>query len=62
MSGEETLSHLQTVDPQVRVLLTSGYNELEATQRFSGKGLAGFIQKHYTASALAEKVKALITS
>jgi CheY-like chemotaxis protein len=60
MSGEETLSHLQTVDPGVRVLLTSGYNEIEAVQRFAGKGLAGFIQKPYTASALAEKVKALI--
>ncbi len=60
MSGEETLTHLQTIDPRVRVLLTSGYNEVEAVQRFAGKGLAGFIQKPYTASALAEKVKALI--
>jgi two-component system cell cycle sensor histidine kinase/response regulator CckA len=60
MSGEETLNHLQTIDPRVRVLLTSGYNEVEAVQRFAGKGLAGFIQKPYTASALAEKVKALI--
>jgi PAS domain S-box-containing protein len=60
MSGEETLGHLQTVNPRVRVLLTSGYNEIEAVQRFAGKGLAGFIQKPYTASALAQKVKALI--
>ena len=60
MSGEETLSQLQTVDPGVRVLLTSGYNEVEAVQRFAGKGLAGFIQKPYTAAALAEKVKALM--
>jgi FixJ family two-component response regulator len=41
----------------VRVLLTSGYNEVEAVQRFAGKGLAGFIQKPYTSIALAEKVK-----
>jgi len=61
MNGEETLTHLQVLDPGVRVLLTSGYNEVEAVQRFAGKGLAGFIQKPYTASALAEKVKALIT-
>jgi PAS domain S-box-containing protein len=61
MSGEETLKHLQNINPRVRVLLTSGYNEVEAVQRFAGKGLAGFIQKPYTASALAEKVKALIT-
>jgi CheY-like chemotaxis protein len=61
MSGEETLRHLQTIDPKVKVLLTSGYNEVEAVQRFAGKGLAGFIQKPYTAAALAEKVKEALT-
>ena len=57
MSGEQTLRELQTIRPTVRVLLTSGYNEVEAMQRFAGKGLAGFIQKPYTSLALAEKVK-----
>jgi two-component system cell cycle sensor histidine kinase/response regulator CckA len=57
MSGEQTLRELQTIRPDVRVLLTSGYNEVEAVQRFVGKGLAGFIQKPYTSLALAEKVK-----
>ena len=32
-------------------------HELEAVRHFSGKGLAGFIQKPYTAAALAEKMK-----
>jgi PAS domain S-box-containing protein len=57
MSGEETLRHMQTMNPNVRVLLSSGYNEIEAVQRFAGKGLAGFIQKPYTAAGLAEKVR-----
>jgi two-component system cell cycle sensor histidine kinase/response regulator CckA len=57
MNGEETLRHLQKVNPGVKVLLSSGYNEVEAVQRFAGKGLAGFIQKPYTAAGLAEKVK-----
>jgi DNA-binding NarL/FixJ family response regulator len=60
MSGEETLRQLQMVNPRVKVLLTSGYNEVEAVQRFAGKGLAGFIQKPYTAAALAEKVKEVL--
>jgi PAS domain S-box-containing protein len=60
MNGEETLRRLQTIDPGVKVLLSSGYNEVEAVQRFAGKGLAGFIQKPYTASALAEKVKEVL--
>jgi two-component system, cell cycle sensor histidine kinase and response regulator CckA len=57
MNGEQTLRELQLIRPSVRVLLTSGYNEVEAVQRFAGKGLAGFIQKPYTSAALAEKVK-----
>jgi len=57
MSGEETLRQLQTMNSEVRVLLTSGYNEVEAVQRFAGKGFAGFIQKPYTAASLAERVK-----
>jgi len=60
MSGEEALRQLQSINPKVRVLLTSGYNEGEAVQRFAGKGLAGFIQKPYTAAALAEKVKEVL--
>jgi CheY-like chemotaxis protein len=60
MNGEEALRNMQMINPRVRVLLTSGYNEVEAVQRFSGKGLAGFIQKPYTAAALAEKVKEVL--
>jgi DNA-binding NtrC family response regulator len=45
MSGEETFRELKTIRPDVRVLLCSGYNEVEAVPRFTGKGLAGFIQK-----------------
>lgn len=48
MSGEETLNHLQEVNPGVKVLLMSGYSEQEASTRFSGKGVAGFMQKPYT--------------
>src|SRR5207248_11659110 len=44
------------VRPAVKVLLSSGYNEVEATRRFEGEGLAGFIQKPYTAAALDVKI------
>ena len=61
MSGEETLRQLKNIRPEVRVVLSSGYNEIEAVQHFSGKGLNGFIQKPYTSSQLAEKMKAALT-
>jgi CheY-like chemotaxis protein len=60
MGGEEALRHLKTINPGVRVLLSSGFNEPEAVRRFTGKGLAGFIQKPYTAAALAEKVRGVL--
>jgi PAS domain S-box-containing protein len=62
MGGEEALRHLQTINPGVRVLLSSGFNEIEAIRRFTGKGLAGFIQKPYTAAALAEKVRGVLAA
>jgi two-component system, cell cycle sensor histidine kinase and response regulator CckA len=62
MSGEETFRQLKTTDPNVRVILSSGYNEVEAIRRFTGKGLAGFIQKPYTSSQLAEKIKSILNN
>ncbi|HWQ56593.1 MAG TPA: PAS domain-containing protein [Bryobacteraceae bacterium] len=60
MGGEEALRQLRLLRPDVRVLLSSGYNELEVVRRFSQKGVAGFIQKPYTTARLAAKVKAAL--
>jgi PAS domain S-box-containing protein len=60
MDGEEAFRELRRIDPRVRVVLTSGYNEQDATERFAGKGLAGFIQKPYRPSDLLEKVRAAL--
>jgi PAS domain S-box-containing protein len=57
MGGEETLKHLRAFRPDVPVVLSSGYHMSEVVERFAGKGLAGFIQKPYTAAGLAEAVK-----
>jgi PAS domain S-box-containing protein len=56
IGGEETFRRLKTIRPDAKVILSSGYNEVEAVQRFIGKGLAGFIQKPYTAARLVETV------
>ena len=57
MSGEEALRRLKSIQPDIPVVLSSGYEEADATRRFTGKGLAGFIQKPYAAVGLAEKIK-----
>ncbi len=56
MNGESCFRELRKIDPDVRVILSSGYNEQDATNRFVGKGLAGFIQKPYAPNLLAAKV------
>ncbi len=60
MGGEETFTEMRRLRPDIRVLLSSGYNEQTATNRFAGKGLAGFIQKPYTMKVLLAKVVELL--
>jgi CheY-like chemotaxis protein len=60
MSGEEAFRQLRLIRPDVRVILSSGYSQVEALRRFTGKGLAGFVQKPYTSVRLAEAVKSAL--
>ena len=60
MDGEACFHELRKLNPDVVVLLSSGYTEQDATPRFIGKGLAGFIQKPYTPEALQEKLQEVL--
>lgn len=62
MSGEQTFNALRKFDPGVRTILMSGYNAIEATRRFTSAGLAGFIEKPYSARKLAAKVEEVLRS
>ena len=60
VDGAETFRELRRMRPGVRVILSSGYNEQDVTQRFVGKGLAGFIQKPYQLSTLVSVLKEVL--
>jgi len=60
LDGEEAFRELRRIDPGVKVLLCSGYSEQEATQRFVGKGLSGFIQKPFTFGELKAKFREVL--
>jgi len=47
MNGVDTSRELRRLRPDIKIILTSGYSEQEATRRFSGEGIACFIQKPY---------------
>jgi two-component system cell cycle sensor histidine kinase/response regulator CckA len=51
---------MRSINPKVPIILSSGFNEVEAVRRFAGKGLAGFLQKPYRAATLAEKLREVI--
>jgi signal transduction histidine kinase/CheY-like chemotaxis protein len=55
--GVETSGLIRAVRPGVRVIVSSGYNEMEAARRFRAWGIAAFIKKPYSAAELAETVK-----
>jgi len=60
MDGVDTFRELRRVRPEIRVILMSGYNKQEAVDRFTGKGLAGFVQKPFQIQALLGKVKEVL--
>lgn len=60
MNGEECFRELRRINGEVSVILCSGFNEQDATQRFVGKGLAGFIQKPYRFSTLSAKLREIL--
>jgi two-component system cell cycle sensor histidine kinase/response regulator CckA len=61
MDGVETFHALRKIAPDLRVILMSGYNEQEALQRFSGQGLAAFIQKPFKLPELRELLRSVAT-
>jgi PAS domain S-box-containing protein len=47
MDGMQCFKALQALNPEVRVVMSSGFNEQEVTKQLDAQGLSGFIQKPY---------------
>ncbi|MBJ6799908.1 CHASE domain-containing protein [Geomonas propionica] len=57
MDGEECLRRLQLINPQVQVIMSSGFSQQDVVQKFGDSELAGFIQKPYTLKVLREVMR-----
>ena len=57
MSGEQTFFELKAIDPQIRVLIISGFASEEAIKSILDNGGLGFVQKPFTIEALAERMR-----
>ncbi|MFC2170800.1 PAS domain S-box protein, partial [Calditrichota bacterium] len=60
LNGEEAFKKLKRIKSNVKVILSSGFSEEEARERFAGKGLAGFIHKPYNPLQLIDMVNEIL--
>jgi two-component system cell cycle sensor histidine kinase/response regulator CckA len=60
LSGDEAFRQMRLISPGIRIILSSGFSEQDATSRFAGKGLTGFLQKPYRAIELLQKLRIVL--
>ncbi|MGB1252225.1 MAG: response regulator [Candidatus Promineifilaceae bacterium] len=60
MNGRETYYGLKEVDPDVVVLMSSGFSEMEISAQFEPGEIAGFLQKPYNLDTLTSTIQSLL--
>ena len=58
MNTQQTIEQLRFFQPDLPILLSSGYDESDVLRKLDNSRLLGFLHKPYTPSQLSEKVKA----
>lgn len=61
MSGEQVFDHLKRINPDVRVLISSGYSQRGPVERVLKKGGSGFIQKPFKLQLLSQTIRKILT-
>jgi CheY-like chemotaxis protein len=56
-SGRDTFAALQEFDPDVNIMLSSGYSEADATQGLASPPLVGFLQKPYRLDTFVQRLQ-----
>ena len=62
MGGHETFLKMRAENPDVKVLLSTGYSRDGKAQEIIDSGIRGFIQKPYKVETLLSKVRSLLDS
>jgi YesN/AraC family two-component response regulator len=62
MSGREAFVEMKKINPEVKVLLASGFRKDERVEEVLTLGVKDFLQKPYTLAGLAEAIKKVIES
>ena len=62
LSGEETLQELYRINPDIRVLMISGYNINQSFEDLALKGRTAFLQKPFGRDLLYQKIREIMRS
>jgi PAS domain S-box-containing protein len=62
MSGSDTYDELKKINPDVKVLLVSGYGFSKKIEELMDQGCAGFIQKPFDIVQLSQKIRKALES
>jgi PAS domain S-box-containing protein len=60
MGGEETFNVLRELDPDVRAIVSSGYDDDEIARQFLDMGFCGYLTKPYRVAELGKVLKAVL--
>lgn len=60
MSGQETFNEMKLLEPNVKVIVSSGFDGSGAVDEMMENGVLGLLQKPYRMHMLQEKVKQFI--
>ena len=61
MGGGEVYDRLKEINPDVKVLLSSGYSIDDQAREIMDRGCDGFIQKPFSMKAMADKISELLS-
>jgi signal transduction histidine kinase len=61
MSGGEVFDQLKRIDPQVKVLLASGFSMQGQAREIMNRGCVGFIQKPFTLEDLSLRLRSILS-
>ncbi len=60
MGGGDTYDRLRELDPQIKVLLSSGYSLDDQATEILGRGCNGFIQKPFDMKEISHKIRGIL--
>ncbi len=60
MTGKDTFLKLKSINPDLKVLLSSGYSMNDEAMEIMGKGCNGFIQKPFSVVQLSAKIRKIL--